>query len=119
MFVEHKEAGEFTTPALDEASRLLLKAAALLEEHGWCQHERSNAGRHCVLGALDEAAGGDRNWGHKDERAPWWGAVQRLVSAVGATHPIGINWAAANWNNQPGRTKEEVIAKLRAVALGG
>ena len=30
---------------------------------------------------------------------------------------IGDNFALADWNDRPGRTKEEVIAKLRAVAF--
>jgi hypothetical protein len=96
---------------LDDASKLLLKAAALIEERGWCQREQeSDDGRLCALGALHYADGnrpydGVSKLGQK--------ARNRLCRAIG-TDRVG-----SQWNDVPGRTKEEVVAKLRAVALGG
>ena len=37
---------------LDEPAKLLLKAAALLEEHGWCQSALVKGGRMCAVAAL-------------------------------------------------------------------
>jgi hypothetical protein len=60
MFVEHKEQGEVTeAPAkLDEDSAALLRAAAYIEEHGWCQRTmKTHDGRVCMVGAVQEVTG--------------------------------------------------------------
>lgn len=95
---------------LDEGSRVLLRAAELIEQHGWVQGSAGEGHGHgfCVDHALVSAVG---------ELAPTclWSAdhpsYRRLYRAVGMGPSI--------WNDQPGRTKRDVLAKLRAVALGG
>ena len=107
MFVEHKEAGE-STPVLDDASRLLLRAAALIEERGWCQGAYFSGERLCAMGALHMASGGRIGDAFTAVGSV---AIERLWKKLPTVIP--------DWNDRPGRTKEEVVAKLRAVALGG
>lgn len=119
-FVEHKSPGESLTPSregclsLDETSKLLLKAAAVIDERGWCQNEiGSRDGQVCLEGALYVAFYGKLAVNHYLESHPvTYEALCRIRKAVGMN-------AAFEWNDAPGRTKEEVVAKLRAVALGG
>lgn len=98
-------------PALDDASRLLLKAAELIEERGWCQRQQEDAkGRLCILGALHYAEGGSPM---TPFGAVAYNARNRLMDV------LGIWMLGRDWNDKPGRTAAEVIAKLRAVALSG
>ena len=93
---------------LDEASKLLLKAADLIEERGWCQNTyTSPKGRLCILGALKTAQGVE----FVGESNP---TVLQASKRFGAV----VGGRTYQWNDVPGRTKEEVVAKLRAVALG-
>lgn len=109
MFVEEKSKGE--VKELDEPSKALLKAAALIEKHGWCQNHYSSAdGRLCILGAVKAALGipvGDE----EDVNPIAEKACERIFDNVGVR--------AHFWNDRAGRTQDEVVAKLRAVALGG
>jgi hypothetical protein len=152
MFVEHKEAGELQPTrenseatycphgydecwrgcvypgrcgrfeGLDEASKLLLKAADLIEDHGFVQNRigRGEGDGFCVAHAMARAFGGDDLYeSHAYKRlrrslgmGPYEShAYKRLHRSLGMGPSI--------WNDEPGRTKEEVVAKLRAVALGG
>ena len=110
MFVEEKTQGEV---GLDEASKILLKAASLIEERGWCQHAlETHEGRMCANGAVWIAAG--RPVSKDGVPPPEWhltyrAARTRLWSSVGHVH---------DWNDAKDRTQAEVVAKLRAVALG-
>lgn len=89
---------------------LLLDAALWLEEHEWCQgrsygvsvdHEPPAAA--CMYGALAlQCEGADR-------RAPLLDACNAVIDFLGQDIP--------SWNDAPERTKEDVIAVLRAVAL--
>lgn len=90
-----------------------MKPSELLEKKGWCQHvyarnaagvpvmyDNESACRFCILGAM-EAAGKNL-----DE-------LKRLRA-----HMINkYKSDPASWNDQPGRTKEEVIALLKELDL--
>ena len=89
---------------LDEASKLLLKAAALIEVRGWVQGNFECSRGYCIGGAAIRA---DTTLG----RVVYPIALKRVSASLG-TFYVG-------WNDTPGRTKDEVVAKLRAVALGG
>lgn len=96
------------TPAvLDTASRVLLRAAEMLERDGeWGQGRFEPGvviGRNCMILAVREVDG------HSYEGA----AERKLLRAFGTTDAIAV----FNWNDAPERTKEEVVAKLRAVAF--
>lgn len=116
MFVEHKEVGE--VKELDAVSNLLLKAAALIEKHGWCQNRlEDQQGRMCLRGAIGMAAAGNAHFFHGGE---WVGVAKEADQRVHNAISGGKAWECPGmWNNERGRTQEEVVAKLRAVALGG
>jgi hypothetical protein len=109
MFVEEKTQGE-PAKVLDDASKLLLKAADLLEERGWCQKKAYKDGKACLVGAIHIAHLG----GVPNSLNPWepqsQAAHDRVRDALGR--------APAFWNDDAGRTQAEVVSKLRAVALG-
>ena len=112
---------ELYSETLDDASKLLLKAAALIEEYGLVKHMLCDGRAYCVRGALMKAGGVQPvigpgwegpTWLHAQEKMPTvLEADRRLENAVFSEPPF--------WNNDPARTKEEVVAKLRTVALGG
>ena len=108
--VKHFPKVDHTPANLDEESRLLLRAAEVIEHRGWCQNEYTTSdGRLCVLGAVKTARGlSPRDDEDADDLVEK--ACERLYNAVGNRVHL--------WNDRPGRTQDEVVAKLRAVALG-
>jgi hypothetical protein len=89
--------------------RLLLVARDLLHVKGWTQFaERLPQGSYCITGALRWASGQDRE------------AYQAALECVGRRLnvppcPHGgfrCHCAVLSWNDQEGRTKGDVIAKL-------
>lgn len=71
-----------------EVLAMLRRAKEIIREHGWCQGtNRDLEGRYCIYAAMREA-GGWRNWGN-----------------------LGLPWPA-QWQDEPGRTVEEVYAWL-------
>lgn len=122
-------------------SETLSKAADLIEAHGWVQFkEHTYDGRMCLRGAVALAAG-VKQWRQivlAEESESWECAVTEDVSsdpggvetftkatrallehnpALGnlrpEEHPVGF---LEDWNDAPGRTKEEVVQMLRATA---
>ena len=116
MFTTEKAPGEIhersdrelEREGLDETAKLLLKAAAVIDEIGWCQNGYTKHGGYCIYGALDHAAGFDVGEG----------ATNQVVSQAAWRFIDAVKSSVAGWNDTPGRTKDEVVAKLRAVALG-
>lgn len=87
-----------------------MKAWELLEQKGWCQgdwaknrrgastiYSRDSACSFCLLGSIYRVY-------EADERT---NALARIASVLKAS-------SIAAWNDAPGRTKEEVIAALKA-----
>jgi hypothetical protein len=88
---------------LDDVSQHLLRAADYIEKHGWCQHQlRDPKGRVCLFGAMFET---DVN-------------IDKLLS-MESFHRIGkhLNETPHMWNDKIGRTKDEVVCKLREIAF--
>jgi hypothetical protein len=81
--------------------QVLLDAANILEEQGWIRGNLCRPEGYCILGAMDAA---------KPPAAAMVIAFMRLEKKLGPP---------AQWNDTPGRTKEEVIAMLRETALDG
>lgn len=79
-------------------------AADYIEQNGWFQDEPADAGdgTACAIWALDEVAGGFYN-----------DARNALVNHLGLRE---LRLSVIQWNDAPGRTKEEVIAAFRAAA---
>lgn len=101
------------------AAAILRKAATLVETSGWCQGAgaRTEHGRavwpdnpdaqcFCMLGAIQRAS---KFWLWPGGHGPRREAVLAAQKAIGGS-PIA--W----WNDHPGRTKEEVAAKLLEAA---
>lgn len=83
-------------------AEVLRKAAEYLETHGWMQGDYGvPGGPSCLLGAMRKTTRATT----PDYDIAYW-AIRK---SVGGRLPV-------EWNDQPGRTAEEVIAKLREVA---
>lgn len=100
------------TPAeLDAPAKLLLKAAALIEKHGLAKFTQlAEDGSMCTAGAIVVAE--ERN----PHECDGYGPVGKIAIARLLPH-IGQEYGPADWNNAPERTKDQVVAKLRAVAF--
>lgn len=98
--VKHFQKVDHTPAELDETSRILLKAAALIEEKGHSQGTCGPGpqGPFCIISAIFYANGTRFSSS----------AEKRIAAAVGNGY---VRWS----DTSPAAT---VIAKLRAVALG-
>lgn len=107
MFLDDKPQGE--VKELDAASKLLLKAAELIESQGWCkQYIGTRGGPLCIEGALNVAAGRDPSAIYRYNSVTEV-ALRRIQNALGV-RPF-------QWNDAPERMVGEVVSKLRAVAF--
>lgn len=87
---------------------VLHRAADLLEEFDWCQGNLGRNGAYCAMGAIGAVV--DRANLSPGE---WYVALDVAsfgLPASGTKHPL------AHWNDEPGRTKAEVVARLREAA---
>ena len=85
------------------AKQVLLHAASMIKRKGWIQGEFKNARGVCVIGAIQEAAW-DLNATDRTRAV-----VLRRLRKVTADY-------IAEWNDDPLRTKREVLAALRKAA---
>lgn len=101
-----------------ETQRILLKAAEIIEERGWCQGNPRD-GRICVMKAIELATGIEPdgftavNYGPVTDHP----ASQQLLAYLGLPpKQLGLStlW---QWNDNENRTKAEVIQALRDAAL--
>lgn len=85
-----------------------LKAIEVIETRGWTQGRyQSPAGQVCALGACNLASNlGERGYGDGTERV-------RFNALYTAVKLLTGQSSVASFNDQPGRTKEEVINLLR------
>ncbi len=100
---------------LEPWRQLLLEAADVIEQRGWCRHTRMNSrGEVCAVGAILSARWGfDRlDWGSWYDDEPTREAVLNLRARVASGTISGVG----GWNDTPDRTKDEVVAMLRDVA---
>jgi len=81
-----------------------LEAAKWLEENEWCQGAYVNGkGARCLVGAL----------GVFTEDAKLLSQVIRELDSELGIPPFDATDTITKWNDEPSRTKEEVIAALR------
>lgn len=94
---------------VDEVGEVLLKAADYIEKYGWCQSVAfSPDGRACLLGGIYAGCGGfSRDKVLPDVPPNYDNAVSRVAKFA---PDLGY------WNDQPCRTKDEVVAVLRKAA---
>jgi hypothetical protein len=91
---------------------ILAGAANILEQKGWLQCAWEDYdGRCCLLGALAKAGCLQSDEGKKH----WCRLKHAVAQEVGVPDegPGGHYDSLIDWNNEPGRTKEEVITALR------
>jgi uncharacterized protein (TIGR02266 family) len=94
------------------AVRLLSMAKELIEKHGWTQlTEIDSEGSYCLTGALLKAAGDDDALYRRALRS----VGERLGMPACAMGGYGCHCAVIGWNDQIGRTRHEVVAKLEEV----
>lgn len=106
---------------------LLMKAADIIEKRGHAKYRRydfDGNGGYCFLGALGKAEG-DVNCNTDLMRE----ACKLVAKSVSTIPELEFTWdygtgdeaaailiATVNWNNEPDRTKEEVVNAMRAAA---
>jgi hypothetical protein len=110
-------------------SEILTRAAVILTERGWTQGDWSNpTGTDqpcsvCILAALNLAAGrdaDDRINGLVADAADAVAAIlglDHLVADAIDLHDTFVDVLGAGWNDDHGRTANEVIRVLRAAAV--
>ena len=77
---------------------VLFDAADYIEQHGWCQHRLRDGDKVCAIGAI--------------------GFLVKNIEAIGRFRSF-LGGRIDTWNDTVGRTKDEVVAALRACALTG
>jgi hypothetical protein len=89
---------------------VLNRAADLLEEFGWRQESTGSRqdGSMCAVGAIYEAS--------EDFGFPAFSETARQACAIDGFPDELEMWPLAVWNDEPGRTKAEVVARLREAA---
>lgn len=85
-----------------------IRAADYIEQHGWFPHDSDGA---CASNAMHLAEFGCYGCDKRSEA--FWDASAKFARAIGGYNCTSIFC----WNDTPGRTKDEVVAKLRTVAL--
>lgn len=112
-----------TATVVRPAHPVLLKMAELLMEHGWCQGTYEDTeGRLCVMGAFLRTLELDDTWPVDDEwETPYYLGLQAFERSISPEMggQAGELWDAADWNDRPGRTRDEVVARLRQVGWEG
>ena len=89
-------------PVVSEQQKLLLDMANYIEKHGWTQGcHRRWWGAVCIIGAFDALM---PEYGSHTTHEAMYSLSRSLPN------PIAV------WNDQKGRTKQEVVNKLREVA---
>ncbi len=87
-------------------AEVLDRAADYIEQHGWCQGEFSKNGAVCVSGAISRVLG-----------VEFYRADNRVYDAKNAfARHLKSDDPPCVWNDEDGRTQEEVIATLREAA---
>lgn len=87
-----------------KSSEVLEKAHDFLDNNGWMQFASHSNGSYCAIGAIVKGTGV-----LKDGLEPI-GVVFSYLYKVTGVHGI------IEWNDAPGRTKEEVLDALMAAA---
>lgn len=94
---------------------ILRAAADDIVRLGWCQFTyRDESGCLCGMGAVITACGVDP-YGQGGRSYPY-GSNARLVDACRGYLTEWLGGPFASWNDEPGRTQDQVVAALRQAA---
>src|SRR4029077_20458554 len=95
---------------LDDVTRLLIEGRQRIEDGGWTQKSyKSSVDSVCMLGAIEI--------GSSVAHVRKLDAVVRLAKAIGCPDTKYPSYEVVVWNDQPGRTHDEVLAAFdRAIA---
>jgi len=93
---------------LEPWQQIILGVADLIDRHGHCQHVLEKDGHYCIGGAFVKLST-TQNFRNKDWR-------KAVVHVHHACEQDGYN-TYVGFNDTPGRTKEEVVQKLRDCAI--
>lgn len=100
---------------MSEVDEVIEKAAALIEERGWCQGDFEIDGKLCVLGGVHEILFGDPHMRFSLVSHPKKETRELVYDEI--CNRLGIDrtirCGVSEWNDAAGRTKEEVISRLR------
>lgn len=93
-----------------DTRQVLMRAADYIEQHGWQQHSfGTRNGPVCMIGACNTVVTGYpwQPWSEDGNRA-----------AISATIVLAdyMRGNVPDWNDEPGRTQDQVTRKLREVA---
>ncbi len=105
----------FEAKQLTEHGKIYLEAANLLEKKGWCQRMATLGGKVCMGEALykatfsTELSSSEHHLTADPPKREKWKSVNNALSKFIGRDVVG-------WNDTPGRTKAEVIEKLREAA---
>lgn len=110
----------------DEAQRMIATAADIIRKKGWTQFlSRDTHGRHCILGALDQAAVRiiypntvfpGESYNEAKRRIAALVAPDVLAQNQLSPGCLSVGYAIADWNDTRGRTVQEVLDVLTAAA---
>src|SRR5258706_8227498 len=91
---------------LDEDGKVIWDVANYIEEHGWiqCSYNRKSEGV-CILGAYHALTGNEDH-----------SSISKIANFLDTEHLKGDCFVITDYNDTPGRTKEEVIAMLKQAA---
>jgi hypothetical protein len=96
---------------LEPWQQILIDAADIIEKHGWIKDRYHTVHGYCAVGAIMKVGGYDvrRNQSIHGNLPPVVkDAMTQLQKNLGVSIP--------RWNDGIGRTKEQVVAKLKEVA---
>jgi hypothetical protein len=94
------------TIVVTKESELLRRAAEIIEENGWRQGWKADGDTVCVVDALAAA------WRPWSPEVGWLLAADRVKDVLG----LWVGTALHDWNDEPGRTKQEVLDAFNRAA---
>ncbi len=101
-----------------EASKILTKAAGIIEKRGWCRNNLENPqGAVCALGAINLALGGSNESGDASPRArivadTLEAYLEAKCRSVDGFYQISVE----DWNDSQQNRKNTVVKVLRNAA---